>query len=64
MRLGRERLAGHVEVDEAYLGGVEGGVFGRQTDTKAIVAIAVEVRRPRVLGGFDCNASTISRRTA
>ena len=50
VRPGRERLAGHVEVDEAYLGGVEGGVFGRQTDTKAIVAIAVEVKHPRGFG--------------
>ena len=61
---GRERLAGLVEVDEAYLGGVEGGVFGRQTDTKAIVAIAVPVKRPRGFGGFDCNGSTMSPRTA
>ena len=50
VRPGRERLAGHVEVDEAYPGGVEGGVFGRQTDTKAIVAIAVEVKHPRGFG--------------
>ena len=50
VRPGRERLAGHVEVDEAYLGGVEGGVFGRQTDTKAIVAIAVEVKHPKGFG--------------
>ena len=50
VRPGRERLVGLVEVDEAYLGGVEGGVFGRQTDTKAIVAIAVEVKRPRGFG--------------
>jgi transposase-like protein len=42
VRPGRDRLAGHVEVDEAYLGGVEGGVFGRQSDTKAIVAVAVK----------------------
>ena len=50
VRPGRERLTGLVEVDEAYLGGVEGGVFGRQTDTKAIVAIAVEVKQPRGFG--------------
>ena len=58
---GRERLTCLVEVDEAHLGGVEGGVVGRQTDTKAIVAIAVD---PRDSGGFDCNASTTSPRTA
>jgi transposase-like protein len=50
VRPGRERLTGLVEVDEAYLGGVKGGVFGRQTDTKAIVAIAVEVKQPRGFG--------------
>ena len=50
VRPGRERLAGHVEVDEAYLGEVEGGVFGRQTDTKAIVAIAVEIKNPKGFG--------------
>ena len=30
VRPGRERLAGHVEVDEGYVGGVEGGVGGRR----------------------------------
>ena len=50
VRPGRERLSGWVEVDEAYLGGVEGGVFGRQTDTKAIVAIAVEIKQPKGFG--------------
>ena len=43
VRPGRERLRGHVEVDEAYGGGDEQGVRGRQTETKAIVAIAVEI---------------------
>lgn len=42
VRPGRDRLAGRVEVDESYVGGVEKGVHGRQTFTKAIVAIAVE----------------------
>ncbi len=50
VRPGRERLSGWVEVDEAYLGGVEGGVFGRQADTKAIVAIAVEIKQPKGFG--------------
>jgi len=44
---GRERLSGHVEVDEAYVGGVEDKVHGRETDTKAIVAIAVEIENPK-----------------
>jgi transposase-like protein len=50
VRPGRERLRGHVEVDEAYLGGVESKVRGRETDTKAIVAIAVEVENPKGFG--------------
>ena len=50
VRLDSERLIALVSVDEAYLGGVQRGVFGRQTATKAIVAIAVEVQRPRRFG--------------
>jgi len=50
VRPGRERLAGHVEVDEAYVGGVEGSAQGRKTETKAIVAIAVEIENPKGFG--------------
>ncbi len=50
VRPGRERLAGHVEVDEAYVGGVEGKVHGRETTTKSIVAIAVEIENPKGFG--------------
>lgn len=50
VRPGRERLAGKVEVDETYVGGEEEGVRGRQTETKSIVAIAVEVLEPRGFG--------------
>lgn len=50
VRPGRERLIGEVEVDETYVGGQEPGVRGRQTTTKTIVAIAVEVREPRGFG--------------
>jgi transposase-like protein len=50
VRPGRERLEGHVEVDEAYIGGVEEKVHGRETDTKAIVAIAVETENPKGFG--------------
>jgi transposase-like protein len=46
----RERLRGHVEVDETYVGGDEQGVAGRQTETKAIVAIAVEIKHPKGCG--------------
>ncbi len=50
VRPGRERLAGQVEVDETYIGGEEPGRHGRRTTKKAIVAIAVEVRKPRGFG--------------
>lgn len=50
VRPGRDRLRGEVEVDETYVGGPETGVRGRQTHTKAIVAIAVEVHEPRGFG--------------
>jgi len=44
VRPGRDRLSGEVEVDETYVGGAETKVRGRQTITKSIVAIAVEIR--------------------
>ncbi len=50
VRPDRERLNGHVEVDEAYVGGVEGKVYGRETATKSIVAIAVEIENPKGFG--------------
>ena len=40
VRPGRERLQGPVEVDETYLGAVEEGVRGRQTERKALIVIA------------------------
>ena len=43
-------LSGRVEIDETYVGGDEEGVQGRQTETKAIVAIAVEVHSPKGFG--------------
>ncbi len=42
VRPGRDRLKGRVEVDETYLGGLEEGVRGRQTEKKALVAVAAE----------------------
>jgi transposase-like protein len=42
VRPGRDRLTGIVEVDETYVGGPEEGMRGRQTETKAIVAVAAE----------------------
>jgi transposase-like protein len=50
VRPGRERLGGEVEVDETYVGGEEEAVSGRETNKKAIVAVAVEVREPRGFG--------------
>ena len=50
IRPGRERLTGRVEVDESYVGGNEEGATGRQTETKARVAIAVEVLEPKGIG--------------
>ena len=37
VRLGRDRLSGRVEVDETYLGALEEGVRGCQTDAKALI---------------------------
>jgi transposase-like protein len=42
VRPGRERLSGRVEVDESFVGGVEKGVRGRATETKALVVIGAE----------------------
>jgi len=42
VRPGRDRLQGHVEVDEAFVGGEELGVHGRHTETKAMIAVAAE----------------------
>ena len=50
VRPGRDRLHGPVEVDEAYVGGIEQGVRGRGTECKFIVAMAVEVLSPKGFG--------------
>ena len=42
VRPGRDLLSGAVEVDETYVGGPEVGTRGRETDNKAIVAVAAE----------------------
>lgn len=38
----RDKLSGIVEVDETYIGGLEEGLRGRQTERKALVVIAAE----------------------
>jgi transposase-like protein/ribosomal protein L37AE/L43A len=42
VRPGRERLAGTVEVDETFLGGLEEGVRGRGTEKKALIVVAAQ----------------------
>lgn len=44
VRPGRDRLTGEVEVDEAFVGGVEAGEGRRHVGNKAIVVIAAEIR--------------------
>ena len=48
VRPGRDRLQGRVEVDEAFVGGEEEGVHGRQTETKAMIAVAAEEDGPGI----------------
>ena len=48
VRPGRDRLRGRVEVDEAYVGGLEEGARGRRTETKALVAVACEEEGPGI----------------
>ena len=43
IRDGREKLGPAVEVDEAFIGGLEEGVPGRGAKKKALVAVAVEL---------------------
>ena len=50
VRPGRERLCGRVEVDETYLGGSEEGVRGRQTERKALIAVASEEKAGKRIG--------------
>jgi transposase-like protein len=51
VRPGRDRLCGHIEVDETYLGGTDvGGKRGRGSEGKEIVVIALEVHSPKGFG--------------
>jgi len=46
VRPGRDRLAGRVEVDETFVGGLEEGVRGRGAEKKALIVVAVEEKGP------------------
>ena len=64
VRPDRDRLSGRVEVDETYIGALEEGVHGRQTETKALVAIACEedgrgVGRIRMRHVADASAASL-----
>lgn len=50
IRGGRERLAGRVEVDEAYVGGQKEGTRGRGAAGKTLVLVAVEGEARKKLG--------------
>ena len=48
VRPDRDRLTGRVEVDETYLGGLEEGVRGRQTERKALIIVAAQEDGPGI----------------
>jgi transposase-like protein len=48
VRPGRDRLTGRVEVDETYVGGLEEGVRGRQTERKSLIVIAAQEDGPGI----------------
>ena len=50
VRSGRERLRGHVEVDETYWGAGVAGKVGRNLERRALIVIAVEQVGKRGLG--------------
>ena len=50
VRPGRDRLAGEVEVDETFVGGLEAAVHGRETECKSLVVIAAEKREKHGYG--------------
>jgi transposase-like protein len=66
VRPGRDRLAGTVEVDETYLGGLEEGLRGRQVETRALIVIAAQedgqgIGRIRLRQIDDASAASLIR---
>jgi transposase-like protein len=64
VRPGRELLTSPVEVDETYVGAPEADVHGRETEDKAIVAVAAEIRgrglgRIRLRRVEDCSSDSL-----
>lgn len=50
VRPGRDRLAGTVEIDETYIGGLEEGLRGRGAGNKTLVIIAAQMVEKRKIG--------------
>jgi transposase-like protein/Zn ribbon nucleic-acid-binding protein len=66
VRPGRDRLAGTVEVDDTYLGGLEEGLRGRQVETKALIVVAAQedgqgIGRIRLRQIADASAASLIR---
>lgn len=64
VRPGRDRLTGTVEVDEAYVGGREGGKHGRRMGKKALIAVAAQedgrgIGRIRMRRIMDASAASL-----
>jgi transposase-like protein len=57
VRPARDPLAGEVEVNEIFIGGIKPGKRGRGAEGKALVAVAVELLRPKGFGR--CRLSVI-----
>jgi len=64
VRPGREHLSGHVEVDEAYVGGVEEGVADARRRASRSSRSPLRSGIPRVLGAYGCSRCPTSRRRA
>jgi transposase-like protein len=48
VRPSRDKLSGEVEVDESYIGGLEEGLRGRQTEKKALIVVAAQVTGKKI----------------